>query len=989
MALRQQNLNPAAFACVHAALAGARAVTSFADVAVIADRTHAVVVAVAQQRSTGRTHPVIRRDIVRRARPMARRAAGRCMALIRSQLHTAAFAYRHATQTLAMPALAEIAFPAAQAMQMIAGIESVVTGVMPETAADRQVMLALGKNLPAAGAGDACLNEADRHRCISLGNDEPGRLIILMDDLTRRHVPLVKEVTRIGHSREQHAAACGIAGSHIVNPAARTSHKGHLAHGRLSEVRHHRHILTDGEAVYRLPGNQRAIDIPAFKRAAAHGIRLHLRKAAAEIDAAAQHLAGLVVAVRGDAVAGHLVAMQIHAARHRHIVEQQAAGSVRPLFHFIRISRRRNGRHADGQAVTRDNHYLGEADHAGIASADDIELVERTGNRAVTGGDDFHSEALIGRQPDHLLTVAVDGAAHNIAQDHALAADDGRDQLIPAVVDVQIHGAVHAYDAHLLRHVSRERRIREVGILRTQPSHGHLRVVGLEQIRAGKGHHQIQQLRGILGDHRRQDIRQGTDGTHDVRIALRLGQHLAQTRPHLLHTLLKGGQVQLQHRPQNINCVFIVVRRENLAQLLHILRQRTAAIDAEQLAQQPGDVRLHMGVEAVAAFHGAGQGIDGVHQHDRLGQLRIVHQQKLHKGIAAGQEAEPVDLHFQHSGIFGDAISREGRIRILHACDNGRILLLHLEEGLGIMHGGDGRQEMGSLVEAAEIPGRRRHQRHDVVGIDDVMDVAIVRIGVRVHVHGALGRLESVAEQVRRRQRRPTGQAVLSQVSGGHIGHRTAAAVAHNPQLHPASDALRSHIVLQESQHIVPGRGETRMLARRANLDIAAPLAVVAAAAYRQGDDRRIADGLMGRHHADGVHLGDVVPEIVLGKARKADVRQQHTGVDGLVHPRLRIVAGPDRQLQAQRHRRQARIVHPGVAGEVCIAVNIVQRRILVQVEHARIAECAPDNLRRLLRMGMLMKFRRRDRLRQKHQQRQQQRNAPLHPHLHRIPPCI
>ena len=280
--------------------------------------------------------------------------------------------------------------------------------------------------------------------------------------------------------------------------------------------------------------------------------------------------------------------------------------------------------------------------------------------------------------------------------------------------------------------------------------------------------------------------------------------------------------------------------------------------------------------------------------------MGVVHCLNFNEGRSAGQEAQPIDLHLKGLGIFSNVIRRLVRVEHLHAFQNVGILDQHLFPRLCITGCGDGRQQMRGLVIAAETPIIRSNQRHNIVGIDDVMDVAIFRIRAGACFQHALRRFEGVAVQVSRNQTGLRRQTMIIKISCRHIGHRAAAAEAHQPQLHTAGNAAVFNILSEEGKHIVTGGGKADMLVCRTHQHIAAPLAEISAAADSQRNQRGILQLLAGRHHAYGFHRRHIIPEIILRIVNKACLCQKITGICAFVHPAFFIQAGPGGHFQRQ-----------------------------------------------------------------------------------------
>ena len=162
-----------------------------------------------------------------------------------------------------------------------------------------------------------------------------------------------------------------------------------------------------------------------------------------------------------------------------------------------------------------------------------------------------------------------------------------------------------------------------------------------------------------------------------------------------------------------------------------------------------------------------------------------------------------------------------------------------------------------------------------------------------------------------------------------HVGHGRAAAVARDPDLHPAGDAGVGDVAAQVVEHLVAAEGEALVLAGGVEPGVAAPLGVIVVAAHADGDERIaaavVADGLAGAADADGVGLGrpehpcvrpDVFKPALFGHGHKVAV------AGGVVVRLFGVLARIGREREAHGHQREILAVRVAAPGEQIVAVR-------------------------------------------------------------------
>ena len=239
-----------------------------------------------------------------------------------------------------------------------------------------------------------------------------------------------------------------------------------------------------------------------------------------------------------------------------------------------------------------------------------------------------------------------------------------------------------------------------------------------------------------------------------------------------------------------------------------------------------------------------------------------------------------------------------------------------------------GRHDVVDTV-AGEVPAVERDVGHDVVGVDDVLNV-VIQAALHLIFRRAHGRLIAIAVQVVRAEAHALAEAVaVVERSADHVGHGRAAAVAGDPDLHPAGDAGVGDVAAQVVERLVTAEGKALVLARGVEPDVAAPLGVVVVAAHADGDERVaaavVANGLAGAVDADGVGLGglehpfvrlDVFKAALLGHGHKVAV------AGGVVVRILRVLAGKRREGEPQGHLREVLAVCVSALGKQLVAVG-------------------------------------------------------------------
>ena len=193
-----------------------------------------------------------------------------------------------------------------------------------------------------------------------------------------------------------------------------------------------------------------------------------------------------------------------------------------------------------------------------------------------------------------------------------------------------------------------------------------------------------------------------------------------------------------------------------------------------------------------------------------------------------------------------------------------------------------------------------------------------------------------------------------------HVGHGRAAAVARDPDLHPAGDAGVGDVAAQVVEHLVAAEGEALMLARSIKPGVAAPLGVVVVAAHADGDERVaaavVADGLAGAADADGVGLGglehpfvrlDILKAALLGHGHEVAV------AGGVVVRLFGVLARIGRERETHRHQREILAVRVAAPGEQIVAVR-KGRFIVVGVDPVTgsVAYCDGPGVPRVRRGG-------------------------------------
>ena len=473
---------------------------------------------------------------------------------------------------VAVTALADVAAAADGAVSMIHRAVSGLAGEVAVAAAQRQMMRSLGKELPAGRTDNARFHKDCRDRCRTGRNDQICRPVLQRDDPAGRSFPARQEIARIRGGRQQHHAACGISVIRIMNRAACSSFKADLMQRHIAEVRHNRHILRHRKAIDCFGGYLPAIHVPSEEAAAADRIGLQLRVALIYVLTAAQHLPELIAAFGLDGMKDDVVAavdmIRLNGASAR--ADQAIIGS-RTLRGFVRVFCINQLGQYSAQRIAGADGHIRIIDNKGVLAANDVELVDRAADRAVTGRDDLRLEFRICGKVDHHFAVRIDCTADSVHIHGALAADDGSNQRSLAVIDQEINRAVHAHDTHRLGHVGSEGRIGKIGILRTQPSHGNLGIMGLNHVRAGQRHHQIQHRLRVIHQHGGNHVHQRADSTDDIRIPLRLGNDLLQPDSNRVHAFFKGLEVQLNNGFQNVDQVGIAVLGELRSQRLDVV----------------------------------------------------------------------------------------------------------------------------------------------------------------------------------------------------------------------------------------------------------------------------------------------------------------------------------------------------------------------------------------------------------------------------------
>ena len=242
-----------------------------------------------------------------------------------------------------------------------------------------------------------------------------------------------------------------------------------------------------------------------------------------------------------------------------------------------------------------------------------------------------------------------------------------------------------------------------------------------------------------------------------------------------------------------------------------------------------------------------------------------------------------------------------------------------------------GRHDVVDAV-AGEVPVVERDVGHEVVGVDEILDV-VIQAALHLILHRAHGRLIAVAVQVVRAETDALAEAVaIVERAADHVGHGRAAAVARDPDLHPAGDAGVGDVAAQVVEHLVAAEGEALVLAGGVEPGVAAPLGVVVVAAHADGDERVaaavVADGLAGAADADGVGLGglehpfvrlDILKAALLGHGYKVAV------AGGIVVRLFGVLARVGREREAHGHQREILAVRVAALGKQIVAVGEVR----------------------------------------------------------------
>ena len=230
---------------------------------------------------------------------------------------------------------------------------------------------------------------------------------------------------------------------------------------------------------------------------------------------------------------------------------------------------------------------------------------------------------------------------------------------------------------------------------------------------------------------------------------------------------------------------------------------------------------------------------------------------------------------------------------------------------------------------AGEVPVVKRDVGHEVVFVDEILDV-VIQAALHLIFRRAHGRLIAIAVQVVRAEAHALAEAVaVVERSADHVGHGRAAAVAGDPDLHPAGDAGVGDVAAQVVEHLVTAEGKALVLARSIEPGVAAPLGVVVVAAHADGDERIaaavVADGLAGAADADGVGLGglehpfvrlDILKAALLGHGHKVAV------AGGVVVRLFGVLARVGREREAHGHQREILAVCVPALGKQLVAVG-------------------------------------------------------------------
>ena len=154
---------------------------------------------------------------------------------------------------------------------------------------------------------------------------------------------------------------------------------------------------------------------------------------------------------------------------------------------------------------------------------------------------------------------------------------------------------------------------------------------------------------------------------------------------------------------------------------------------------------------------------------------------------------------------------------------------------------------------AGEAPVLRDHVRDDVVLVEDVVDVVILRV-LHLALLDAAGALIGVAVEVFPGQGGGAEVIAVVELAGHQVRDRSGAAVAGHPEFDAARDAVRFDILFQVLQRLVPTLAPVRVVSGGPDEQVAAPLGTVYIAPDAHGDERTaVRTFLVSAADADGV----------------------------------------------------------------------------------------------------------------------------------------
>ena len=419
-----------------------------------------------------------------------------------------------------------------------------------------------------------------------------------------------------------------------------------------------------------------------------------------------------------------------------------------------------------------------------------------------------------------------------------------------------------------------------------------------------------------------------------------------ETRHHLLSALLSGSAIYLKDRREHIFQVLPVVGRHHFPDCGQNGIHLKSGLISHELIQQIDQVCFQRGMIVFPALKTVRK------RGDKLGQnlvhclTRIIYNLNVNYRITPGEEIQGVYAHIDSFRVLGNVVCGRIGVWYLRTGKNLLILLQHNGKSFFKLRCGNGGEQAGGGIIPGKIPIHRRYHRHDVIGVYDVMDIGIIGVFVRHFKERSLRRLERIAVQIFKCQSGAVGQFIIIQISGNHIGHCSAAAVAYHPYFHTSRNIVVDNIFLKKFDCVVTSLGKPRMRAGSANCHIASPFVVIFTAADRQRDQCAVRKLFVGGDHADGFCGRRVDPELILGKILKTDFVQQFAGILRLLCPDIRLVACPGGQFKTEGHGGQTGIIDAGVIVKILIAVGIVHHNILFPVVLTRKSNSAPCQIK-------------------------------------------